>query len=180
MANFILTPTELDLSSSIYRDPITGLWILPMYTFNTGYQGSFLTESDPLNNDPKYQNRVIDNIHLRLTEKWLYKDSIYISLLKYFNIKFENNKGVVEPVSDPDTAKLTIKPEYYKQVFKYIEKIFINKKFVEKILREYVKTTKIKWYDLFNNISTIKDLFAHKLKKNIKKTIYSLEKKNKK
>lgn len=178
MTNFVLTPTELDLNSPVYRDPLTGQWILPLFTFNTNYQNSFLIERDPLNSDPKYHDRVIDNIHLRLTEKWLYKDPIYISLLKYFFIKTEKDKGVIYTVRDPDTAKLTIKKDDYRQVFKYIEKIFITRRFIEKVLREYVKTTHIKWYDLFTNISTLKELFAHKLKKTIIRTIYSLEKKN--
>ncbi|RYE14794.1 MAG: hypothetical protein EOP34_05485, partial [Rickettsiales bacterium] len=102
MANFMLTPTDLNLTSSIFRDPITGQWILPLYTFNTNYQNSFLIESDPLNNDQKYQERVIDNIFFRLTEKWLYKSSGFIGLLKFFILKTDGDKGTITLVDDPD------------------------------------------------------------------------------
>ena len=36
------------------------------------------------------------------------------------------------------------------------------------------KQHRIKWYDLYNNTSTLKDLFAHKLKKLIISTIYEM------
>jgi len=62
-----------------------------------------------------------------------------------------------------------------KYIFRYVEKVFITKKFIDKILRQYVNTTHIKWYDLFNNTDAIKDFFAYKLKKLIVSTIYELQ-----
>ena len=80
-------------------------------------------------------------------------------------------------ISDPDNIpKSDNKEEDAKFIFKYIEKYFITRRFVEKVLREYVSTTHIKWYDLFNNSDTLIELFVHKLKKLIVSTIYELKK----
>lgn len=172
MSNFIVTPTNIDYLESIFRDPITGKWMIPGLTFNLLHTNPYY-EIDPLNEDREYRKRVINNFYDRLTEKWLYKDSSYKSLLKYFNVEKKDGKGHVTLISDPNkTVELSVNDEYKNFIFKYIEKIFITKHLIRKILKEYVNTTRIKWYDLFHNTSTIKSLFCHKIKKLIVSTIY--------
>ncbi|HLX52338.1 MAG TPA: hypothetical protein VKR58_00255, partial [Aquella sp.] len=118
-----------------------------------------------------------DYFYTKLTERWLYKDPLFKSLLRYFKINKSKDKGEVTLISDPEkTAESNVKEDDKKHVFKYIEKYFINRRFVEKVLREYVAVTHIKWYDLYNNTDNLKDLFNHKLKKLIKKTIYASSK----
>lgn len=179
MATFYLTPTNIDDLYFTLRDPITGRWTIPVLTFNPILKSPYYGEIDVLNTDPQYQNKVIDYFCTKLTEKWLFKDPIYKSLLKYFKISKSKEAGEVTLISDPDKiSESNISHEDdNKYVFKYIEKYFITRRFCEKVLREYVATTRIKWYDLFHNSDTIKDLFRHKLKKLIVKTIYQLSKK---
>ena len=174
MSEFIMTPTNVDFLESIFRNPITGRWTIPLLTFNTNYISPFYGEIDPLNEDPRYQKSVVDHFYFRLTEKWLYKDSAFRRLAKYFKVERSGNKGTVELVSDPDQVSDEVKSEDRKYVFKYIEKYFITRRFVEKVLRQYVAATHIKWYDLFHNTDILKDLFTHKLKKLIVATIYEL------
>lgn len=177
MSSFIVTPTNVDYIESLFRDPLTGKWFIPFLTFNTGIGNPYYSEADPLNEDPKYQKRVSKHFLMKLTEKWLYKDPSFKSLLKYFKVEKKGDKGIVSLIDDPDkvsdTAKFSKEDRMY--VYKYIEKYFITRRFIEKILRSFVNTTHIKWYDLFNNNDTIKDLFRHKLKKLIVSTIYELQ-----
>jgi hypothetical protein len=176
MSEFIITPTNVDFLESIFRNPLTGRWTIPILTFNTGLINPYYGDIDPLNDDPKYQKNVIDHFYIRLTEKWLYKDPIFKSLLKYFKIEKNGDEVRVSLVPNMDSvSRSNVDEKYKKYVYRYIEKVFITKKFVDKVLRQYVKVTHIKWYDLFYNTDTLKDLFAHKLKKLIISTIYELE-----
>lgn len=178
MSTFIMTPTNVDDYNWIFRNPITQQWTIPIMTFNPLISNPYFYEVDPLNSDVKYQNRTIDYFHTRLTEKWLYKEALYKSLLKYFMIKKKDDKGSITLISDPTKiSESNISDDDAKHVFKYIEKFFITRRFVEKVLREYITRSHVKWYDLYSNSSTLKDLFRHKLKKIIVKTIYSLNKK---
>jgi hypothetical protein len=176
MSEFIVTPTNIDFLEFIFRNPITGKWTIPILTFNVNYPSPFYTEIDPLNNDTNYQKSVVENFYLRLKEKWLYKEPIYKSLLKYFKVEKKGDEGKVYLVpSASEVSESNVDSKLQKHVLKYIEKFFITKKFVDKVLREYVNTTRIKWYDLFHNTDTLKDLFAHKLKKMIVSTIHELQ-----
>ena len=147
-------------------------------TFNTRFVNPFFGELDTLNEDPRYQDKVIDHFYTRLTEKWLYKEPIYRSLLKYFTVEKSGEKGTVSLISNPDKVTKTDAPVEKvnrRYIFKYIEKYFVTKKFVSRVLKEYVAVTHIKWYDLYNNTDTLKELLAHKLKKLILETIYELQ-----
>ena len=116
---------------------------------------------------------------MRLTEKWLYKNSVFRKLLKYFHVEVNGKEGTVTLISDPTKISETdLNEKYRHHIFKFIEKYFITKRFVEKVMRQYVNTSHIKWYDLFNNTDILKELFSHKLKKLIIATIYQLEDKN--
>jgi hypothetical protein len=177
MSTLLITPTNIDDYDWIFKNPVSGKWTIPVLEFNPLIFNPFYLEIDPLNVDPRYQNRTIDYFHTKLTEKWLYRDPMFRSLLKYFHVTKKGDKGTVTLISDPEKVskeKLTEDEEKY--IFKYIEKFFITKRFVEKVLREYVAVAHVKWYDLYSNSDTLKDLFRHKLKKIIVKTIYSIEK----
>lgn len=176
MSDFLITPTNVDFLESIFKNPITGRWNIPILTFNTKYINPYFGEVDPLNEDPVYQKSVVDHFYMRLTEKWLYKASAFRKLLKYFRVEKNGEEGKVSMIADPDKISETpIDEQYHKHVFKYIEKFFITKRLIDRILRQYIGTTHIKWYDLFHNTDTLKDLFAHKLKKLIISTIYELQ-----
>uniref|UniRef100_A0A6C0LT96 Uncharacterized protein n=1 Tax=viral metagenome TaxID=1070528 RepID=A0A6C0LT96_9ZZZZ len=172
-----MTPTNVDDYAWLLRDPITGKWIMPTLTFNPRIVTPYF-EVDYLNEDPVYKARVIDHIHTRLTEKWLYADPIFRKLLKYFKIEKKNDKGEVSLITDLEkTSDINkFEKEDRRYIFKYIEKYFISEHFVNKILRAYVSSHHVKWYDLFNNSDRIKELFYKKLKNRITETIYKLKK----
>ena len=178
MTSFVVTPANISVLPSIYRDPITGRWVFPVLTFDVG-MSPFLGTIDPLHNDQRYQKKVIENIHLRLTEKWLYSYPAFDKLCKYFMINKESNKGTVSLINDPDKLSTgDISDDDRKYIFKFIEKFFISKKFVDKVLRSYINSTHTKWYDIFHNTDSIKDLFVHKLKKLIVNTVIELQKRS--
>ncbi len=178
MSNFIITPTNPDLLNFLIRDPITGLWTVPVMTFNINTINPYYGEIDPLNEDSRYQNNVIKHFHMRLVEKWLYKDPVFRNLLKYFKVDKNGDEVKVTLIPNIDNLSTTaVDKATRKFIFRYIEKVFITKKFVDKTLRQYINSDprRIKWYDLFNNIDILKELFAHKLKKIIISTIYKLQ-----
>lgn len=169
----VSTPQNIDIVQTIYRDPVTGQLIFPILSFDTKFNNPLYYDIDPLNNDPYYHNRLIEHIYLRLTEKWLYKDADFKKLLKYFNVEVNGNKGTVSLIANPDELVKT-NEDKKKYIFRYIEKVFISKKFVAKVIKQYVATTHIKWYDLLANTDSLKELFAHKLKKVIIASIYEM------
>lgn len=175
-----MTPTYLSDVENILKDPVTGRWVIPQITFNTGIYpyGRTQFDIDPLNDDVSYHHKVADYFHTKLTEKWLYSAPAYRSLLKYFKVTKSGDKVTVELIADKDQAgKHKVEQSEEKFVFKFIEKYFATDKFVYKILKEYVKVTHIKWYDLYYNSSTLKDLMRHKLKRVIISTMYELNEK---
>lgn len=175
MVEFILTPTNIDFIAEIQRDPFTNRWVLPVLTFPV-VPSPYYSYEDPLNHDRQYQNHVVNHIYTRLSEKWLFKYPMYKSLIKYFVVEKHKDEVNVRPIDNVDNASSdNVKKEDHKYVLKYIDKVFVTKRFVRKVLKEYVGTTRVKWYDLYQNTSTLKDLFAHKLKKLIVSTIYELD-----
>lgn len=175
MSTFIMTPTY-DVIDAIVRNPVTSTWTLPLLTFNTSIRNPLYGYRDPLNEDPSYQNKVVKNFYLRLTEKWLYKDRAFRKLLQYFKVDEANGEGKVGLITD-SKAKVddVLQKKYKKYIFSYIEKLFISKSFVRRVLTDYITKTGAKWYDLFNNTGTVKKLLAHKLRRKIAKTMYKLQ-----
>lgn len=176
MSEFIVTPTNPTLIETLFRSPITGRWTIPLLTFNTRIVNPYYGEIDILNDDYQYQKTVIEHFYIKLKEKWLYRDPNFRSLLKYFNVEKSGDKGTVSLIQDPDkTSDSPLNKEFKNHIFRYIEKYFVSRHYIDKVLRQYVATTKTKWYDLFHNNDSIKELFAHKLKKLIIATIYELQ-----
>lgn len=174
MSEFIITPTNIEFIESIFRNPDTGRWVIPVLTFDLQYPAVYFPR-DPLNEDPNYQKSVVNQFYLRLKEKWLYHDVAFRKLLKYFQIEKSNGKITVQLIDDPDKVGTThVGEDERNYVFRYIEKYFVTKKFVDQVIRSYVNTARVKWYDLFYNTDILKDLLAHKLKRLILSTVYEL------
>ncbi len=94
--------------------------------------------------------------------------------MRYFKIEKIKNETKVSVYQDPEKTVLEeIDPENQKYIFFYIEKYFISRQFVKKVLQEYIQKTGAKWYDLLSNTRTLKNLFAHKLKNRIVSVIYA-------
>lgn len=191
MSTFVLSPTSstvispgtpvstiVEFTDTLVWDPVNKKWVVPVLTFNPTVVNPYFGEIDILNEDYRYQERVIDHFYTRLTEKWLFKSPEFRELLKYFKVeKTSNDKKSVSLIPNLDKlSKQDLDDVERKYVLKYIDKYFVTKKFVDKVLRDYVAFTHTKWYDLFNNTDIIKELFAHKLKKLIVSTIYDTEK----
>lgn len=175
MTQFVMTPTNIDYIGSVFRNPITNLWTMPLMRFDIeGYVDTY----DPLNNDIKYQKQMTNNIYLRMKEKWLYKEPVFRKLLKYFKATKEGSEMIVTLIKDMKEvsgsyAELT--DVQTKFIFRFIEKVFITKRLVEKVLKHLVGSKHMKWYDLFYNTDEIKKLIYSKLKKLIETTIYKIK-----
>lgn len=177
MSSFVLTP-EINYLNMLYRNNLTQRWTIPIFQFDIG-RPLFVRDAygnDPLNHDPKYIKRVIDYFYFKVTEKWLYKASSYQTLLKYFRVDKNGDNARVQIITNIDDASSTnVDKADRKMVYRYIEKVFIKKKYIGKILKSFVKSNNTKWYYLVDNAATIKDLIAHMLKKLIVKTIQKMQ-----
>lgn len=170
MTHFTYTPSGVGLYNTIFIDPLTGQWTIPTYTYVANTNPFNL---DVIQTDVHYHKRVVSYFYTKLIEKWLYKDPLYQSLLKYF--KVSTNDSIISVSLVDNTDQLTtpqLDKKNQSKVFLYLEKVFITKKWVRKILTAYVNTHQIKWYNLIHNSATIKDLFVRKLETFIVSTIY--------
>src|SRR5579872_5579346 len=102
MTTMLITPTNIDDYDWIFKNPITGKWTIPVLEFNPLIVNPFYYEIDPLNVDPQYQNQTIDYFRTKLTEKWLYHNPLFKSLLKYFHVTKKGDKGSVTLITDPE------------------------------------------------------------------------------
>jgi hypothetical protein len=135
------------------------------------------------NIDPTIQRRITKYFYAKLIDKWLYNDPIFDSLLKYLKIDKKEGEASVGLISSKDLSKMKennkisdIDANLMKQ---FIEVIFLNKKMVYHILRDYVNKTNMNWYDLYHNSRIIKKIIRHKLKKRIIRTIFEIDLKTK-
>lgn len=164
-----LTPTDVNLLNNAFRDPVTGTIIFPTWSYKLNDN-----DSDYVNDDPKYQAKIIENVRIRLKEKWLYNDPLFRKLLRYFDVQTKGDDCKVKMITDVDKLSSSKLPEDTRRcVFRYIEKLFISKKFVEKVLRQFVKSRRVKWYDLFEMSGELKRQFADKLEKQILTCLYN-------
>lgn len=178
MSNFITTPTNIDIYGTVFRNPITGRWEFPVYSFDLDVINPFVNSVDVLNNDRRYQKKVADSIYVSLTETWLYKKHNFKKLLKYFRIVEAGGEGQVHLIDNLDDAKMSeMNNKYRKHILMYIEKYFISRKFVYKALQKFTRTKNVKWYDVFEHSSAVKKFLAKELEDLIKDTVYELEKK---
>lgn len=171
----IPTYTYYDLVESVFLDPKTGNWTVPVLKYSIlPNHGPLYLRSDPLNHDKEYQNKVITYFYLKLTEKWLYRDDRYKTLHKYFEVKPEDNNGQVRLVNQNKINPIRLSENEHKAVIRYIETYFVTERFVKKILKEIVAKYHLKWYDLVENNQIVKDLFFKNIKGLIKMAIANL------
>lgn len=129
------------------------------------YVPSYYSYDTDLNQDAITHTKLIDYFYLKAVDKWLHND--FDGLLDYFEIK----KGKVKLISDTDKKNKNIDKKYYKGIFNFIEDFILKRKFIRKILTEYVSFQGVNWYDLYYHSKAIKDLMHFRLKKKIKKLI---------
>ena len=161
-----------ELYSYFKHIPISMVTKFPVlrYKYDNQY---YYNNIDPVNNDPKYRERICENIYTRLVEKWLYKSRKFEILLPYFKINKEGKNGLVSihnKISDiNENVKYSDLEKKY--IFDYIEKNFISKKLVKKMLNKFTKAYNVKWYDLIDNGDRLKEFFAERLDKIIREVV---------
>jgi hypothetical protein len=116
------------------------------------------------------QKQTTEYLHLRILDKWLYRDEM-CNLLKYFIIK----DGKVSYVSSLEEAQKnkacsdSTKDIELKSDF--IEKHLFDLNEMRKILLKIVTELNIKWYELTPRESLVVDVAERNLRKRIKKII---------
>ncbi len=168
--SFTQTPYYIQYIPELRRDPITNLWILPSQTFNLVSPYDY----EPLDQDSNYRKNIVSTVFTQFKERWLYKESIYRKLMKYFKVTGDDDKKTVSVISKVGKSSVVDYPDQ-KYVLKYIEKMFVTKKLVRKSIQDYMKRSKIKWYDVLVNKEAIKEAIYRRLRKIIGKIVLLLE-----
>lgn len=174
MSYFEFTPVEIASLGPLFLDDISGRWIVPTKVYTTFVPP---TAFDPINENKYYQKRTIEHFDYRLRNKWLHRKTEFRKLLKYFTLEKKDDKVMVKIIDNLDKA---VSQSYSEQdrryIFDYIEEIFLGEdtKFVERVLREYVKRSGAKWYDLVENCPTIIELLAKRLRRRIERAIIKI------
>jgi capsule polysaccharide modification protein KpsS len=174
MSYFEVTPVEIASLGPLFLDEVTGRWIVPTKVYTTFVPPAAY---DPVNDNKYYQKRTIEHFDYLLRNKWLHRKVEFRKLLKYFILEKKDDKVTVKMIDNLDKAvSQSYNDQNRRYIFDYIESVFLgeNTKFVEGVLREYVKRAKAKWYDLVENYPTIIELLAKRLRRRIERTIVKI------
>ena len=178
MADLLALPSTMSDFDNMFIDQETGKLKLPRLIVSLLETPMYYQD---LNKSADVQRRITKYFHTKAQDKWLYNDASYESLLKYFVVTKSNKEITVDLIkSMKDATEKKWTDDERKYIFQFIEKYFLTKKFVYKVLRDYVKATNVNWYDLYTNSHVIKSHIRHKLKSKIEKVIYELQRRDSK
>lgn len=135
-------------------------------SLNTTYTQPTIGIYEDINYDPKIQSRIINYFHKLTLDKWLMGDLSYI--LSYFSI---NDKGEVNLIKSANPTKNDRGKQGYdknnirdaERIIDFIEKYFLTKSVVRRVLDVYVSKTGDKWVYLHRHKGDIKRLMENKL-----------------
>lgn len=178
MSGFVVTPTYADNIQNIVKDPVTGKWYIPKLVIHYDMPNNVLNS---INEDPSYRHKVIEYFYTKLTEKWLFGNPSYQSLIKYFRAKKMGDRVEVEIIPYGTVLTETEKndqKELKHFIFKFIEKHFATKSFVRDSLEKLVRQHNVRWFDMYQRNSEIKDFLRRQLKKTIKQTTQEISWRN--
>jgi hypothetical protein len=159
--SYILSPTYIDIDLTV---PMAFKYLGP--------------KVDYMSSDPRLRERMVKYYYSKIIDKWLYNEKSYEDLTNYFNLQKEGDQLLVSIVRSLEDAHANNGDQKY--IFRFIEAVFVNEKFVSKVLNEYTERANVPWYDLPQNNAILKSLFRHKLKKAIVKAVKKLSKETKK
>ena len=156
MNSLVLSPKFVSLyaGDTMVKNPDTGNWEFPLYSFDLEVKNPFRVIAPSLNTDKRYIKLVTNNIYTMITEKWLYDDDRFGTLLPYFRVNISNDSSVGQITFDPAPDRDAIKKarKYTNHVFNYIEKFFISRKIIYHILKNFINDYNLNWYDIFYNV----------------------------
>jgi len=123
-----------------------------------------------LHDNPMAQMQILDYIHYKFLDKWLYND--FPKLLKYLKV---NNDGVVRVVKNKNEYKNNNVDDDSKKINQrksdFIEDEFLSKNKTRKVLIKLINENSIKWYELPHNETLVKHAIRHYIKKELKKRL---------
>lgn len=179
----ILSPTsEISLVSPLLVTTITSTeqiphTILPT-SININYTKPTISIYKNLNADPRVHQRLVKYFYYKALDKWLYED--LIDILNY--LKIRNGKvDIINSMKEYDP--LAVDKESDDDIRKkidFIEKFFLSKRLMARIIHEYVKHTGTNWVDLPKNEYFIRQIVGNKLTRRIKRAIAEREQLSKK
>jgi hypothetical protein len=122
-----------------------------------------------LHDNPMAQVQIIDYIHYKFLDKWLFDD--FSKLLKY--LKVSNNRvNVVKNKNEYKSNDVTNdSKKTNEQKADFIEDEILDKKSTKQILIKLINENSIKWYELPHNETLVKHAIKQYVKKELKKKL---------
>lgn len=140
-----------------------------LQSINISYTKPTIGFYENLNADPKIHTRLTKYFYYKLLDKWLYED--LIDILNYFKIK-DGKVSLIDNLKEYDPTSVDKdSDENIQKKIDFIEKFFLTKNMMYKILSEYVKGSETGWIDLPKNDFFIKQVVEDKLIKKLKQLI---------
>jgi len=146
----VFTPGVIDATAS----PLLSTLDL---TYSTPLFGVY----ENLSTDPDVHRNYVKKYHLKALGKWLYDD--LDDFLNYFTVKGKKvskvayKRGNGDKLSDSDVGR----------VVDHIEKNYLTKKDMEKLLHKVTKQARVNWFDLGKHEHLVKRAVANVLKKRL-------------
>jgi hypothetical protein len=130
-------------------------------------------EYEDLEADPDMRNRIVRWYYTRLKNEWLYQDSKFRSLARYFIIK--DGKPVLVSSSEEYKDKSFKNPDEPEKntllKLDLIRKHLINKRRIARVLEKYASKTETKWWDLEDAVDNVKIVLYKELRRKILESI---------
>ena len=124
-----------------------------------------------LNRDERVHKQVVKYFRYKILDKWLYDE-----MKELLNFLVVDNTGV-HLIKDMSEYKVREdSEENIERKIEYIEKYFLTKDTVNRLLRKFVKGTNTNWYDLHKNQKFVMEDLKNQLKRILRQTVEEYKK----
>lgn len=166
-----LSPVFSDIE--IFSTPVGLTPILPniplVSKVTVNYSKPTYTYYEDINYDPKVQRQLTSHYYYKTLDKWLYDD--LLDVLNYF-VYSNGQISLIKNLSEYDPKRIHKESnEIVDKKVEYIEKNLLDKNYMHKILKKYVKETNTEWVYLPKNEFFLKQAIEKELIKRIKQSI---------
>lgn len=138
-------------------------------TLDLTYSQPLFGVYENLNLDPDVHRKYIDHYYFKTLDKWLYDE--LSSVLKFFTVSGDDVRLIkkMSDYKDGDTSKL--KSSDVEKIVDYLQLNLFNKTDMLHILHNFVKDTRVNWFDLPKHEYFVSKAVKKYLKKKLEKAV---------
>ena len=159
------TPHELYSPVVLSSEPYPGSPL--KQTINMTYSRPLVSLYTDLNSDPDTQKRMVRYLHLKALDDWLQGD--LSDILNYFKV-YNGKVDVIKSKSEYNPNNKDSQDVINKKI-DFIEKYFLTKRYMVKLVTEFINKTGFQWVDIPKHKFFFKQLLKDEMMKMIKKSL---------